>query len=239
MQKHALLIGIQYKEHILEGTIHDVLKIQKSLVGYDTVVMTDFLELKPTKENIVTEFKRLLQQKGKLFFYYSGHGLETEAILCLDGEVITQEEFRGYLEFMDKESTLVAVLDTCFSGDLFDLAYHWTQEWTNAVPNEGPNAVLNERLNEGPNEVNGWTYDGTPDTPGHVFLISSSQDDEVSFERIISGQFGGVFTNAYLKHLLPKKLTWRSLMQQVRQIPYQTPELSTGQAENIDGIVGI
>jgi len=227
MQKHALLIGIQYKEHILEGTIHDVLKIQKSLVGYDTVVMTDFLELKPTKENIVTEFKRLLQQKGKLFFYYSGHGLETEAILCLDGEVITQEEFRGYLEFMDKESTLVAVLDTCFSGDLFDLAYHWTQEWTNAVPNELSS------------EENGWTYDGTSDTPGHVFLISSSQDDEVSFERIISGQFGGVFTNAYLKNLLPKKLTWRSLMQQVRQIPYQTPELSTGQAENIDGIIEI
>jgi len=231
MQKHALLIGIRYEEHILEGTIHDVYKIAKSLVDYDITVMTDD-SLTPTKQNIATEFKRLLQQKGKLFFYYSGHGAESEAILCSDGELITHTEFRAWLELMDKDSTLIAVLDTCFSGNLFDLAHHWTQEWTHEVPNVRPN---------GSNVVlNGWTDDGSPDTPGHVFLISSSQDDEVSFERIIAGQFGGVFTNAYLKNISisnwkKETLTWRSLMYRVSQLRDQTPELSTGQEENIDG----
>jgi hypothetical protein len=64
-----------------------------------------------------------------------------------------------------------------------------------------------------------------------VFLISSSQDDEVSFERLISGQISGVFTDAYLKKIKHPQ-TWRSLMKDLTL--NQTPELSTGQPENID-----
>ena len=210
MSKHALLIGIDYlhTDHALEGPIHDVFKIKKTLIDYDTVVMTDLTELKPTKENIVTEFKRLLQQTGQLFFYYSGHGIESQGILCADSEVLTTEEFRSYLEGMNPASTLVSIVDTCFSGNLFDLTYHWANE---------------------------WVHYGKPETPGHVFLISSSQDDELSFERMISGNMGGVFTDAYLKGIKHPQ-TWRSLMEDLT-LAKQTPELSTGQPENVDGKV--
>lgn len=209
MLKHAVLIGINYvnTDHALEGPMHDVFKIKNSLVGYDTIVMTDTTELKPTKQNIIQQFKQLLQQPGRLFFYYSGHGIESLGILCADYEILTPDEFRALLDFMNPESTLVSIVDTCYSGNLWNLTYHWTHEWTNE-----------------------WTDSGEPDTPGHVFLISSSQDDEVSFERVISGQISGVFTDAYLKKIKHPQ-TWSSLMDMTLN---QTPELSAGQPENID-----
>ncbi len=206
MLKHALLVGIQYKDHSLEGPIHDVSKIYQTLVGYDTNVLTDTTERSPTKKNIVEAIQSLLQQKGTLFFYYSGHGIDTpDAILCADDEIITRAEFRSYLDVMDPESTLIAIFDTCFSGNLWDLTYHWSKEWVDY---------------------------GKPETKGHVFFISSSQEDEVSFERWTNGQYGGVFTNKYV-HELQHPQTWRSLMQEL-DLPNQTPELSTGQRENID-----
>lgn len=215
MLKHALLIGINYTNtpHSLEGPLHDVYKIKNTLVGYDITVMTDNASLKPTKQNIVAEFKRLLQQKGTLFFYYSGHGVQTpEAIFCLDSEIITHTEFRSYLEFMDKDSTLVAILDTCFSGNLFDLTYHWTNEWVDK---------------------------GKPETPGHVYLISSSQEDAVSFEHVIGDEVGGIFTSAYLKEIQQPQ-TWRSLMKELTEdLQDEKPELSTGQKENIDASFAI
>jgi len=208
MSKYALLIGINYVDtvHALEGPIHDVFKIKESLVGYDTIVMTDTTEIKPTKQNILLQFKQLLQHDPcHLFFYYSGHGIESLGILCADHEILTQDEFRYYLNFMNPLSTLVSIVDTCYSGNLFDLTYHWANEWVNY---------------------------GTPETKGQVFLISSSQDDEVSFERLIAGNMGGVFTDAYLKGI-KKSQTWRSLMEDLTLVK-QTPELSTGQLENID-----
>jgi len=209
MLKHALLIGINYSNTVnaLEGPLHDVYKIKETLVGYDTTVMTDN-SLKPTKQNIVTEFKRLLQQKGTLFFYYSGHGVQNpQAIFTLDSELITHTEFRSYLEFMDKESTLVAILDTCFSGNLLDLTYHWANEWIQS---------------------------GKPETQGHVYLISSSHADQLSFDHVVGDEAGGVFTSAYLKEIQHPQ-TWRSLMEELTQdVKGQTPMLSTGQKENID-----
>ncbi len=211
MLKHALLVGIQYKDHSLEGPIHDVSKIYQTLVGYDTNVLTDTTERSPTKKNIVEAIQSLLQQKGTLFFYYSGHGIDTpDAILCADHEIITRAEFRSYLDVMDPESTLIAIFDTCFSGNLWDLTYHWSKEWVDY---------------------------GKPETKGHVFFISSSQEDEVSFERWTNGQYGGVFTNKYV-HELQHPQTWRSLMQEL-DLPNQTPELSTGQRENIDASFAI
>jgi len=203
--KYALLIGIGYvnTQHALKGPLRDVYKIKETLVDYDCTIITDHTEKIPTKKVIVEAFLSLLQKKGPLFFYYSGHGQE-EGIFCADQEILTHEEFRKMLDTMDPSSTLVSVLDTCFSGDMFDLAYHWTNEW----------------------------HKERADTPGHVFLISSSQEDELSYE--YGPPSAGGFTMAYLD-TIQKPQTWNSLMTQVIQkLQLQTPELSTGQQENLD-----
>ena len=211
--KYALLVGIDYvgtKDELKSPSL-DVSKIQDTLVGYETTIITDYTEVKPTKQNILDAFRTLLQKgpedKNTLFFYYSGHGIQRpEAILCLNGEIITHTEFRNLLDTMDKESTLIAILDTCYSGDLFDLSHDWEKAW--AI--EGP------------------------DTPGRVFLLSSSQEDELSFEYLTrTGPIGG-FTRAYLNSLKTPH-TWRSLIQTItKQLSDQTPMLTTGQDENLD-----
>jgi uncharacterized caspase-like protein len=210
--KYALLIGIGYinTQHALEGPLRDVYKIKETLVDYECTIITDHTETIPTKKVIVEAFLELLQKKGPLFFYYSGHGQE-EGIFCADQEILTHDEFRGMLNTMDPLSTLVAVLDTCYSGDMFELAYQWTGEW----------------------------HKDRADTPGHVFLLSSSQEDELSYE------YGkaGAFTVAYID-TIKRPQTWNVLMEKVIQklkveLDLQTPELSTGQPENLDTIFEI
>lgn len=212
--KYALLIGIGYlnTKHSLEGPLNDVYKIKDTLVDYECIIITDHTERMPTKKVIVESLLSLLKKKGDLFFYYSGHGQEDpEAILCSDEEIITKDEFRNMLDTMEPGSTLISVLDTCFSGNMFDLAYHWSNE---------------------------WTKDGN-DTPGQVFLISSSQEDELSYEyKTLTGTAGG-FTLAYIE-TIKKPQTWRTLMEHLTlKLDLQTPELSTGQQENIDEIFTI
>ena len=206
--KYALLVGIDYRgtKNELKSPSLDVAKIQNTLVGYDITIITDFTEQKPTKKNILDAFRSLLLKKGKLFFYYSGHGVETpEAIFCADGEIITHTEFRDLLNIMDKDTTLVAVLDTCYSGQMFDLSHEWSE-----------------------------TQGIDVDTPGHVFLLSSSQEDELSYEYFTrTGPIGG-FTRAYLETVKHPQ-TWRSLLDSITsKLENQTPELTTGQDENID-----
>ena len=76
--KYALLIGIGYinTQHALEGPLRDVYKIKETLVDYECTIITDHTETIPTKKVIVEAFLSLLQKKGPLFFYYSGHGQE-------------------------------------------------------------------------------------------------------------------------------------------------------------------
>lgn len=212
--KHALIVGIGYlnTDNALLGPLRDVYKIRDTLVGYESIIITDLTEKKPTKKVIVDAFKTLLKEKGSLFFYYSGHGVETpEAILCADNEIITHDEFRDMLQTMDKDSTLFAVFDTCFSGNIFDLSYHW---------------------------VDGWHSD-KKDTTGHVFLLSSSQEDEVSIELRTRNDADGLFTLAYLDTIKTPQ-TWNSLIENISdKLNYQTPELSTGQKENMDASFAI
>jgi hypothetical protein len=205
---HALLIGIGYlnTDNALLGPLRDVYKIRDTLVGYECTIITDLTDEKPTKKIILDAFRTLLKQSGSLFFYYSGHGVQTpEAILTLDSENITHEEFHDILETMDKESTLFAVVDTCFSGDLFDLAYHWRD---------------------------GWKNNGKSETPGHVFLLSSSQKNQVSLEVRTRKEADGMFTLAYLDTIREPQ-TWVTLLENISSsLSFQRPELSTGQKED-------
>ena len=92
--KYTLLIGLSYKNtpYTLDGPIRDVYRIRDTLVDYEVTLMTDALG---SKANILQCFIALIQKKGTLFFYFSGHG--QEAIRCNDG-TITHTEFREMLD---------------------------------------------------------------------------------------------------------------------------------------------
>jgi hypothetical protein len=200
--KYALLIGLSYPNtsYSLNAPIRDVNRIKDTLVGYEITLITDPLG---SKENIVSCFLSLVKKKGTLFFYFSGHGQkEPEAIVCNNG-VVTHDEFRDMLTHLDLEANLVAVIDSCFSGNLFDLTYRWGTE---------------------------WILQGPP--VGHVSLISSSLEGEVSLEYLTRTDSFGAFTRAYI-HALQDNPTWRVLMEHITSHLNQTPVLTSGE-EKID-----
>ncbi len=202
--KHALLIGLTYKNtpYALEGPIRDVYRIRDTLVDYEVTLITDALG---SKKNILKCFLDLVQKKGTLFFYFSGHGQENpEAIYCNNRETITHTEFREMLTRLDPDANLVAVIDTCFSGNLFDLTYRWANEW----------------IQQGP-------------PVGHVSLISSSLANETSLEYLTRNNAFGAFTQAYL-HAIQDNPTWRELMEHISTHLRQTPVLTSGDPVNID-----
>lgn len=201
--KYALLVGLSYKNtpYALEGPIRDVYRIRDTLVDYEVTLITDALG---SKANLLKCFLALIQKKGTLFFYFSGHGQEDpEAIRCNDG-IITHTEFLEMLTRLDPDANLVAVIDTCFSGNLFDLTYRWTKEW----------------IQQGP-------------PVGHVSLISSSLANETSLEYLTRNNAYGAFTQAYL-HAIQDKPTWRELMEHISSHLIQTPVLTSGDPVNID-----
>lgn len=201
--KYALLVGLSYKNtpYALEGPIRDMYRIRDTLVDYEVTLITDALG---SKANILKCFLALIQKKGTLFFYFSGHGQEDpEAIRSNDG-AITHTEFREMLTRLDPDANLVAVIDTCFSGNLFDLTYRWAKEW----------------IKQGP-------------PVGHVSLISSSLANETSLEYLTRNNAYGAFTQAYL-HAIQDKPTWCELMEHISSHLIQTPVLTSGDPVNID-----
>ena len=83
--KKALLVGINYigTSNELYGCINDVNSIKERITtkGFTNInTLTDLTIQKPTKENILLEFKNLLinsQAGDLLLFLYSGHGSYT------------------------------------------------------------------------------------------------------------------------------------------------------------------
>jgi hypothetical protein len=201
--KHALLIGLTYANtpNELKGPARDLYRIRDTLVDYEVTLIIDALG---SKQNIVQCFLDLVKKKGTLFFYFSGHGQENpEAIFCNDG-TITHTEFRDMLTHLDPDANLVAVIDTCFSGNLFDLTYRWANEWVQ----QGPPA-------------------------GHVSLISSSLSDETSLEYLTRNDAYGAFTRAYL-HAIQDNPTWRSLMEHIASHLAQHPVLTSAEPFNVN-----
>jgi hypothetical protein len=84
--KKALLIGINYvgTPYTLRGCINDVTKVKSQINSYgfsnqNIKILTDNTPQKPTRENILLEFKNLLANANSgdtLFFLYSGHGTQ-------------------------------------------------------------------------------------------------------------------------------------------------------------------
>ncbi|KIM84461.1 hypothetical protein PILCRDRAFT_818025 [Piloderma croceum F 1598] len=153
-QKKALLIGIKYEESgeagLLEGPHEGVAELRKMLIeqyGYadrDIVVMLDNntvkLSLRPTYSNILGQIDIMVtgaQAGDRFFFAYSGHSGQVpnrhnseedgqdETIISSDGKDLIDNILKEHLvDPLPVGSSLVAILDTCHSETLLDLAHY-------------------------------------------------------------------------------------------------------------------
>jgi hypothetical protein len=242
--KKALLIGINYigTKNELLGCINDVNAVKERITnqGFTCVnTITDLTTKKPTKSNILTEFKKLLvnsQTGDLLFFMYSGHGSYAldrngdeqdgydELIVSSDLKGITDDEFKTIIQQnLKKDVTLFAMFDSCFSGSVLDLRYQYldSMNYDNYTENN------KEEI-----------------TTGNVFMISGCTDEQTSADAVINNKPTGAMTWSLLQSLEQQKLSWRELVKSMRDLLKiskfdQIPQFSSGLFVDIDAQVFI
>jgi hypothetical protein len=236
----ALTIGINYvgSSNELAGCINDVNNINNLLKqnGFNKITtLTDYTNIKPTKNNILSQFTTLLTNANKgdtIFFFYSGHGSNTrdtngdevnnvDELLCpVDYNMIVDDELKNIIQTKLKSGvTLIALFDSCFSGSVLDLRYQYMD------------SLQNNELTENPNEE---------ETTGQVIMISGCSDIETSADAYINNTNCGAMTWSFLQTLQQNKnITWRELALNMRDFLKksnftQTPQLTSGYFLNID-----
>ncbi|KAM5586911.1 metacaspase-4 [Rosa sericea] len=146
MAKKAVLIGCNYQgtKAELKGCINDVNRMYTCLIdryGFSqkdisVLIDTDDSYTQPTGKNIrraITHLIRSADSGDVLFVHYSGHGTrlpaETgddddtgydECIVPTDMNLITDDDFRGFVNELPEGCRLTIVSDSCHSGGLID-----------------------------------------------------------------------------------------------------------------------
>lgn len=238
--KKALLIGVNYTgtTNQLKGCINDVTDVGNFLggKGFTTNVMTDLTSTKPTKSNILAEFKNLLQNSipgDVLYFMFSGHGNTQkdtnndeasgvdQLILPVDLQPIVDDDLKSMInQYLKTGVTLIALFDSCYSGTVLDLKYQYLDSL---------------------NYDTATIYDKESQTNGKVFMISGCTDKQTSEDAVINNKYNGALTWSYLETLQTSAtiLTWRVLVKTMRSKLVdkrfsQIPQFSCGQPTNID-----
>jgi hypothetical protein len=243
--KKALLVGINYTgtSNELFGCINDVNSIKEriSSKGFTNInILTDLTTKKPTKANILLEFKNLLinsKAGDLLFFLFSGHGSyildknndETdgydELIVSSDLKGITDDELKYIIQQnLKQDVTLFAMFDSCFSGSVLDLRYQYM-----------------DSLN-----YDNYTENSKQEvTVGNVFMISGCTDEQTSADAVFNNKPNGAMTWSLLESLKQNQnVNWRELIKSMRNLLKtsqftQIPQFSSGSFVNIDSPIFI
>lgn len=238
--KKALLIGVNYinTPYELSGCIDDTERMKNFLSnkGFnDFKMLNDLSEIKPTKANILNEFKNMVvnaEANDILFFYFSGHGSYTydrnadetdgkdEMIISSDLQGVLDDELKTILSnYMKRDVTIVGLFDSCHSGTMFDLKYIYLDS----------NNYDKYSENEKASECN-----------GNVLMISGCMDSQTSSEATINNKPQGAMTWSFIEcvNKTPNS-SWRELLKSMRDLLKsssftQIPQLSTDSFYDID-----
>jgi hypothetical protein len=237
--KKALLIGINYigTDHELNGCIDDVERMKSFLEtkGFnDFDIMTDLTDIKPTKFNILNKIKNLIHSSVEgdlLFIYFSGHGSYTydlngdekdgkdEVIISSDLKYVIDDEIKDILnKFSKKNISIIGMFDSCHSGTMMDLRYHYDYMNNNYSENIMDKKCL-----------------------GNVLMIGGCMDHQYSLEVTIDGTSQGLLTSTFIDIMNNNNnLSWKELMcdmyESIKSKHFsQIPQISTNVFHNIDG----
>jgi len=236
-RKKGLLIGINYigTPYELSGCINDCNLISSMMKEYTNTLLTEEQEIKPTKDNILSELKKTLDDSVEgdlIFFYYSGHGSYTvdrsgdeidgrdEMLISLDLKGVVDDELKNILNtHLKKGVTLVGLFDSCHSGTCLDLRYQYMTNTTLDPFTE------NTKVNE---------------CPGNALLISGCRDNEYSVETVFNSKVNGAMTWAFTETIKRNKdITWRQLLENMRNLLKdkrftQIPQISSDSLMDLD-----
>ena len=241
--KRALLIGINYigTENELGGCMNDIDNVAAYLQGVrgyspgSFIVLSDATARKPTRANILSAFKELLQgvrAGDELWLHYSGHGArqrdingdeESGADSCIcpldfnQSGFITDDVIRSDLvALVPVGARLFVVLDSCHSGTGCDMRYKYDDSSypiNAAAPLPAvydPNAWALRQTS--------YEYKRYAKTAGDVFCISGCQDSQTSADAYLAGKPAGALTFYLLQALKANDAAtykWKHLLKDV------------------------
>lgn len=238
--KKALLIGVNYLNtpYQLNGCIDDTTRIKDFLSKKNFTqfnVITDLTNVKPSKTNILNEFKNFVSNAENgdvLFFYFSGHGSyindrnkdeidgRDEMIVSSDLQMVLDDELKSILNVHLKSGvTIIGMFDSCHSGTMFDLKY-----------------CYNDSTNFDKYSENNLTTECS----GNVLLISGCMDAQTSAEALIDGNPQGAMSWSFMETLNKSSdISWRELLKSMRELLKknnftQIPQMATDSIYNID-----
>jgi hypothetical protein len=238
--KKALLVGINYLNtpYALSGCIDDTTRMKELLTsqGFDNFnILTDLTDVKPTKSNILNEFKNLIinaKSGDVLFFYYSGHGSYTydrnndetdgrdEMLVSSDLKAVLDDELKTIIQtHLSSEITIIGLFDSCHSGTILDLKYNYLDS------NNYDNYTENNKVSE---------------CQGNVIMISGCMDSQSSYETLIENKSQGALTWSFIDCInKTPNSSWRELLKYMRDLLKtnnfeQIPQLSTDSFYDID-----
>ena len=243
--KKALLIGINYinSPYALSGCIDDTNRMKDLLTQHgfsEFKILTDYTTIKPTKQNILNEFKNLIVNSVSgdiLVFYFSGHGSYTydrnndetdgkdEMIISSDLRSVLDDELKNILSNnMKREVTIIGLFDSCHSGTMLDLKYNYLDS------NNYDKYTENNKVTE---------------CNGNVIMISGCMDIQTSAEALIDNKAQGAMTWSFIECInKTPNLSWRELLKSMRDMLKtksfsQIPQLSTDSFYDIDNKIFI
>lgn len=202
--KKAIIVGSNYfGEYALNGCLNDCVNIRNLLMGVfsfndQRITKIDDNNLKPTKENIMREFAKMLSLANDgdiLFFHFSGHGFQIqtdnpreedgyeEVIITNEGEnnlnSIWDNDFKQMItDNLKSDATLVALFDSCHSGTVMDMKWNYDTTLGNFVEN-----------------VN----DVQIQMPGNVIMFGSCQEGQLSSDFYVDYQNQGILSYEFIR----------------------------------------
>jgi hypothetical protein len=246
MAKTALLIGIDYismPQNRLKGCVDDILNTRNMLIdafdyGVDDITLLrddDPLNM-PTRENIINNLKRVVENSSKMeeiWIHYSGHGSQipdkkTFKPTGLDDILVpidyATNGFIADIELLqiikDIKCRAILIFDCCHSGTICDL--QWSFEYIS--PTKYTRTKVDNFIIDNPN----------------IYVFSSCKDNQTS-EDVYSDvfkQYVGIFTLTFLErlrnsnHNIPILLLYREVCYYMKNWGYiQTPILSCSNIE--------
>lgn len=212
---YALLVGCEYHKtkNYLPGCIYDV-KTMKTHFGEtipkeNITVMTDEEGIYPSKQNICSELKKLIEkgssEPSTLIFHFSGHGAsipdmnfdeedgKDECLIPLGkvksiNDVILDDDLHEIVSDLSSKSKLFILTDCCHSGTCFDLRYAYRQE--KDIPEN-------------------W-ISGPICTKPNIIKLSGCRDTQTSASIKLNHTWKGALTLAFLSSVT-KSTSWKEL----------------------------
>ncbi|OIW11707.1 hypothetical protein TanjilG_12226 [Lupinus angustifolius] len=244
MAKKALLIGCNYPgtKAELKGCINDVWRMHNCLINrynfseedITILIDTDHSYTQPTGKNIRLALSRLIRfakPDDVLFVHYSGHGTrlpaETgeddtgydECIVPTDMNLITDDDFRAFINKVPRGCKITLVSDSCHSGGLIQAAKEQIGESTRELTqNSGTgyesrtfihrsmeDAVVEERHVSVPHQFHGYVKNRSLSLQTLVDILKQKTGDddiEVGKLRPTLFNFFGDDASPKVKHVM-------------------------------------